>query len=662
MNTLIRATSELPTPLLVTASFLVAFVFVFVVWFVIPGVRHWFLLKAIQRRLTDVRDNDADALTEIFSIDGRLAHLWSEYRDTLHTQTDAQGGKTRVVAVRSTVPAETFFNSQYVVDSRLRTEFFRHLPGIFTGIGIIGTFTGLIGGLREFQTGLASSQQTNSPSGTSAAVGSLLHEVSRAFFVSASAIAAAMVVTFIEKLLIASLYRRTEEISHEIDARFGAGAGEEYLSRIVHASEDSASQAKILKDALVNDLRALLREVTDTQITSFQADNRALATAISGSIAQSLSEPMKDIAGTVRAASGDQSATAARMLQDVISGFAQKLNDLFGGQISGINELNRDTASGMREVAQTLHVLVANIEAAQARSGDMMAQRMAEAVEKMEQRQESINNQTTQFVEQLRQLVSNSQTETSQKMQEALATLGQQIAGMVASIRAVNEQSLEGSRQREQSMADRATSAVTSMTGSVDGAVREMAAASSRMQDAVAIIGQATSSALDKMNYGADTLQAAATNFANAGDKVSMSMGHVSSVSGKLVELTGAMGAGASALQQTVGDYRAQREAVSGLVIELRAIVETAKTEVSLTAEVLARIQSASEKLSAAQVQIDLYLGGVSAVLSEAHQSFAEATLKTLDRANLDFHSKLTSAVQLLSSSIQELETTLSSK
>ena len=52
------------------------------------------------------------------------------------------------------MPAEAYFNSQYVVDSRLRTEFFRHLPGIFTGVGIIGTFSGLITGLRQFQRGL----------------------------------------------------------------------------------------------------------------------------------------------------------------------------------------------------------------------------------------------------------------------------------------------------------------------------------------------------------------------------------------------------------------------------------------------------------------------------------------------------------------------------
>src|SRR5262249_49569744 len=154
----------------------------------------------------------------------------------------------------------------------------------------------------------------------------------------------------------------------------------------------------------------------------------------------------------------------------------------------------------------------------------------------------------------------------------------------------------------EESLADRATLAVTTMTGSVDSAVKEMTVASTRMQDAVATIARATTSAVDKMNYGADILNAASVSFAQAGHQVAGAMGQVAAVAGKLKEVTGAMTSSASALQQVTGDYQAQRNAVAGLVSELRAIVESAKREASLTADVLARIESATGKLATAQV------------------------------------------------------------
>jgi len=156
---------------------------------------------------------------------------WQEFKETLHEQKEvnARTGVYETVAVRSTVPAEAFFSTQALVDSRLSTEFFKHLPGIFTGIGIIGTFFGLLQGLRAFHV-------SENPQIARDSLNLLLHGVSEAFIVSASAITLAMVVTFAEKLLVSGLYRKVEEPAQLLDSMFEAGAGEEYLARLVKAS------------------------------------------------------------------------------------------------------------------------------------------------------------------------------------------------------------------------------------------------------------------------------------------------------------------------------------------------------------------------------------------------------------------------------------------
>lgn len=656
---------NIPLPVLLTGTALAVLIVAFIAWFLAPAIALLRGLRRIQRSLkAKPQEIRPAALRKIFEVDKRLAHLWSEFAETLHQQTEERDGQRAVVAIRSTIPAESYFNGQNVVDSKLGTEFFKHLPGIFTGIGIIGTFSGLISGLRAFQNGLAVSQRdaSSSATATNEAVRNLLHEVSTAFFVSAAAITAAMLVTFVEKLLLSSLYRITEEIAQDIDARFTAGAGEEYLSRIAHAAEDSASQAKILKDALVDDLRQLLGEVSHAQILASKEDNRTLATAISGSIADSLRQPLIEIAGTVKSASGDQSAAASRLLQDVLSSFSQRLNELFGGQIAGINELNKDTAGSIREVAKTLNILVANIESASAKSGDAMATRMAEAIEKMEQRQESINNQTTAFVEQLRQIVAASQSETDQKMREGMAALGTELKALVDSLQAASNQSLTANREREELIVQRTTGAVAAMTDSVESSIGEITEAGARMQEAVARIGSVTTTAIDRMNYGADTLRTASQDFAKAGDRVSSVMGQSATVLERLNQISGTMTSSSAALQETIADYRSHRDFIGGLVGDLRGVVESAKHEARITADVLERLQSAATKLSMAQTQADEYLAGVSRVLAESHQAFADATRTTLDRANTDFHVKLSSAVGLLGASIQELETTIASR
>jgi hypothetical protein len=256
---------ELRLPVRIIGGMLLLLAAVFIVLFLVRGI--WFRLKLglLLRRLRKITDGTTD-FSRIFSVDRVLAHLWREYRHTLHEQKqiDAQSGQQTIVALRASVPAETFFNPQSLVDNRLRTEFFKHLPGICTGLGIIGTFLGLIQGLSAFKVSENAQEVRMS-------IDALLHGVFEAFLVSATAIAIAMAITLIEKLLISSLYRRTEALAHRLDGLFEAGADSEYLERLVRSSEESATQSRILKDALVADLKEMLSELTRQQIGAPQS-------------------------------------------------------------------------------------------------------------------------------------------------------------------------------------------------------------------------------------------------------------------------------------------------------------------------------------------------------------------------------------------------------
>jgi DNA anti-recombination protein RmuC len=657
--------AQAPLTVLVTAGVLAALTGAFIAFFLVPGAFHWARLR---RMLSAINRFDRNQVAvgdfkSVFSKDLPLSHLWNEYKESLHPQHEERDGQLVLKASRSTMPAEMFFSCQAVVDSRLRVEFFKHLPGLFTGIGIIGTFSGLIYGLRAFQV-------SENAATVRASLEGLMHSVGEAFLISAAAIGLAMLVTFVEKLLLAALYRRTEQIAHAIDARFEAGAGEEYLSRLVKASEESASQSKMLKDALVKELREVLREQTAAQIAASgeQQTNvvdrlieasREQSEAISASIKQSLEGPLEEIANTVKSASGDQSASAVRMLQDVMTSFSQRLNDLFGGQISGLNDLNQQTARSIQEAVATLQSLVANIEASSQRSTDAMAQRMAEAVEKMESRQDAMNEQSAAFIEQIRQLVASSQSETNEKLRSTLEAIGSQVGELLGSLTSSQREVFDNNRAREEAMANRASSAVSSMTESVDSVIKELGAATSQMAQSVATLSNTTTSSVDKMNAGAELLNTASRNFASAGDRVTNVLTQASGIATKLTETSGGLTSGASALQEGLRDYQRQRDAVSLLVTELKSTVEAARREASFTADVLGRIESSATKLGAAQKQADEYLGGVSEVLGGAHNAFATEVKRTLDRANTEFHTKLTQAVGMLSGAVQELEVTL---
>lgn len=798
----IESLGTVPIHLLVTGSFLVALLVVFVRGFGWPARSQFKRLKEILQALDreDLRDaRDPGLLDKAFGSEGEIGHLWREYKKTLYAAPAQTSSGITSIRWASTAPAEAVWNAQLVVDQQVRAEFFKHLPGIFTGLGIIGTFAGLIVGLRRFEVSADADVVRKS-------LESLMHAVGEAFLISAAAIFLAILITLIEKFVLTRLYGQVDAIAANLDRRFQAAVAEQLLEMTVSHTEEAATQLKHLKGELLKDLRPILQELSEkhtqtlerlatalqdrlaestrAQIDAARENAQSLGSSISGAIEGSLSAPLEDIKNAVKQASGDQSAAAIKMLQDVMTSFSQRLNELFGGQISGINELNQRTAQTMQDAVTKLNELVAALQDAGKRSSDSMAEqmakaiadmearqatitentqalvaqlrqaieqsqqtttegvrsstdemakRMAEAIEKMERRQDSINERTREFVEQIKALVSSSQTETSAKVQSTLQTLGDQLGGMVKEFQAAqqavlaagqareeqaarskdqaitamtaktgefvgavgklltesNDQSrrilqttadsmgsqvatllqqfqdaqreaLESGRKREEETNERTQTTVSGLIGSVESLVREIATASTKMEESISALRSTTTSAIAGLSDGADQVNAASRNFTSATDKVSGAMTQAAGVTTKLTELTTSLTVAASSLQQGMQDYKAHRESVGKLVSELNGLVANAKTDVSITSDVLRRIEASARELNKAQVQTEQFMTGVATVLGSAYEAFREAMLRTVQENNHAFQQKLSAAVGLLGTSIKELDDVLS--
>lgn len=323
---------QLPIHAVIIAILIAILSLLFIGKYLIPALLLLFRLWRLQKSLKEFRQsNQLGDPTDLFNRGRVLNHLWAEYKETLHKQfnLNPQTGTEELTAVRSTVSANTFFSSNVLVDSSLHAEFFKHLPGILTGMGIIGTFLGLIQGLRAFH--ISENTQVVHQS-----LNSLLAGVYEAFLVSGTAIGLAMLITVIEKWLLSWLYRQVEELCFLIDSLYESGVGEEYLARLVKASEASASQANIIKDALVDDLKKILSEVTHQQIQSTLNSQQLLGEQFKESIQTGISQPLQEIAGRLDQEREKTGRDLSSALDDVFTAFTQRLQDLFGGQTAGI--------------------------------------------------------------------------------------------------------------------------------------------------------------------------------------------------------------------------------------------------------------------------------------------------------------------------------------
>lgn len=646
--------SELPIVPAIVGVVLIVFAYSFVRYFHVPAKQLGATLDDVVRKVEAAHAAGQRDLTGCFAGDARLAAIWQEYRETLHTQKamDAGTGEMVEVAVRSTVPAELYLSPHSVVDGRVHAEFFKHLPGIFTGIGIIGTFFGLLKGLWVFQISEDASVVRNS-------LTSLLHGVSEAFAVSAFAILLAMVATVVEKYRLNSLYGKVARLSQGVDAMYEAGAGEEYLARLVSSSEESASQTRILKDALVSDLKGILTELADRQIAATTQHSGQLGTTIADAVKDALKEPLDQIAGAVGNVSKDQSSAVTQLLTDVLASFSDRLEGMFGSQISGIGDMQQRSVEAMQTAVARLEDLTSNMESAGTRATDTMSIKLIEAVEAAEARQAAITEALRDALGEMRVSQGSAQAETQSKLQEMLGELGQRLGAAVAGI----ERQADDRSRRQNAEDDRRSEttsrhvgamgeSVGALTTNVDGMLAAVG-------DMVARIEGTTSNAFSRLNGGADTLLAAAGKFETSGREASEGFSRIALVTTSLSDAAGSVAGAARSLDSVVADYRSARDAVGTMLEGLRQTVEVASREASLTADVLSRIEGAAQRLASAQQEADGFLDEVTQVISTSHERFAEGMKGTVVEANRQFHSELSQATGLLKEAIQELELAL---
>jgi hypothetical protein len=637
------------------AVFLVIITIDFVVRFVGQSNKLSRELKQSLTALSAIRSNIKGDITELDEISEKamsgpaLSHLWSEYRKTLHPQKRAdEHGQIQLVRWRSTALAESFFTEQAVVESRLKTEYFKHLPGILTGLGIIGTFLGLIKGLIHFDVSI-------DPAKAQEQLRGLVNSVGHAFFVSASAIGLAMLFTLIEKSLVTARCRQVEQLREVIDSLFQGGAGEEYLERLAISSENAATQSAQIKDALVADLKEILTTLATKQMEA-QAQNVGQMSVDMGKvIAESLSGPMDAITKAVQGVSSNQGEAVNKMLTDVLASFASQMREMFGGQMAGMSELMVKASESMQATAIQFGQLAANMNAAGTNTVDAMGERLGKALEAMDARQATMNAQMGAFVEQIKALVSESQTESSQKLKDTLTAVGDQVAGVIEQLRKQAEQAAESQGERHMRFEQTTGQAIGSLSSQVEQLLAQSMETNKSLQYTVASLAQATDKAISGMNSGAETLYVAASDFAKAGQGVSETM-QASVVATEAIKAASAqLTTSTDGARAIFADYAKTRDTFALMVAELERTFENAKRDASMTSEIIGRIETAAQQLAIAQKQSEEYLQGVSEVLVKAHESFRENVERTLRDGNRQFQSELSSSVQLLSGAIKNL-------
>ena len=230
-----------------------SFISVIVLCAIVSGI--WFWVKTFRRRrlinsLTkETRQYSRPSqpsikqeLTEKFNRNKELADAWQAFEDSLITRSHNENQ-----IVYKTDEASLFFSEERLLEQHLNLRFWNSMPALLVGLGILGTFVGLVWGLIPFSdVDFTNTDQIRE------AIKELLSGVSTAFVTSVWGMLASFLFNGLEKWGIGRVSRAIADLQRSLDQVFTLTRAEEIAMRQQDELEQQTAALKSVSTDFAN--------------------------------------------------------------------------------------------------------------------------------------------------------------------------------------------------------------------------------------------------------------------------------------------------------------------------------------------------------------------------------------------------------------------------
>ena len=264
---------------------IIASLFLFSIALLFLGLRR--VKLKIKKKLKELNKFDVSAainrrdfreIERIFQDDEILGHQWREFKECVVIDCLSDDREE----YHNTVAASKFFNFDDVVNTskswvfNIKFNFFNVVPNLLTGLGILGTFVGIISGLPDSNTTFDTS--------------SFIVGLKKSFGTSICGLFLASLFTFFEKLKIDKAEHIVSQLAQEMDRLFKRKVEQEYLKEINSSMEEHGKTLKTLATEIGSEV---IKSITGAGIDTVEISSNVKSGIESGFT--KLGENLKEI-------------------------------------------------------------------------------------------------------------------------------------------------------------------------------------------------------------------------------------------------------------------------------------------------------------------------------------------------------------------------------
>lgn len=544
-----------------------------------------------------------------------LGHAWNEFSETLILPDPSDEQQY----ICNTHESHCCFTESIVFDESINITFYKALPNYLTGLGILGTFVGLVCGIYLASAGLASGDANE----LKEALRKLLDGASLAFLTSIFGLFTSMIFSWCEKKKLHEANLALAQWNTELDKRIQRLTPEELAAK---------------------QLKQLTKQTEHLEVFVNQVAFN-IADALNDRMTNTLVPVLEKLTDSVDAMRANQSERNDDLLREIVDTFKTTMTGAAGKEMEAMS-------STLATLQTTLVPLIQNMQSAQTE----MQQAASNITSQMGAFYEKSNREFSSGITQITETIGDSVQDARRLLHDDLsAAFGQTAARMQEAAGAITERI--GASYAECSQA--LTANVSEATSQIGNTVREagqllngelttaFTQAAARMTDAVSAI-EAT---VDKVRQSGQASGDAAT-------KTGAMLTQLSGFIEKLGEHQTSVSQAAFAIRQSATNVSSASDAMSQAASSTEnasAAIRAATEQISTTQQTIEGVWKNYEQRF---VGVDASLEKLIHSLTDSHKSFCDSTTEytgQLDKSAAEITNKLSASIQEFEGAIADL-------
>jgi len=362
---------------------------------------------------------------EDISENEKLKYLWNSFDKTLIKNNNDEN-------IKSLVDVEYFFNKNSMI-THLGSKMFSSIPGIFLGIGLLGTFFGLYFAL--IQMDMSTQQKFQS------SIETLINMAGVKFSASIWGLGLSVIFTFVDKLLEMRLENRVLKVQKLLSEQFPKQAAEKNLNDIRIQNEQQTKALNGLATSLTEKISAEFNATLIPKLELLNSQFASMPQQISHSINETFQKPLEKLSNTVESITANQTDKSNEVMQNMLTEFIKELKSSAGDEGERLKTISKQSQEVLTQTSSQLQDTFKSMQQIFQQQQTVAKERDEQILKDLSQ----IKNDQKDMIESLSSSVKENITQLSEVMQ---TTVLQQQTSM---------------QQREEQMAAKIYEVVTNM-------------------------------------------------------------------------------------------------------------------------------------------------------------------------------------------------------